>query len=209
MTKFWKLLLITIWIVILTIIFWVKLWTKNTETRLCKNALASSYNEQSGMLQQIDELSQQISWLQNTGVADVPAFEIPAEVSTVLNYPNQPAKAVGTYEGNTTALNLYSSRTRQTAHIDQSYKGEIIVHLRKTPTIHTIVYFKTNGIYCGGRLNEQIDENNDFVLSMDGFKVGKVNCILRNSDWTLPETISVGGYVANFEGNGIETITFK
>lgn len=71
------------------------------------------------------------------------------------------------------------------------------------------MYFKTDSIYCGGRLNAPINENNDFVLSMDGFKVGKVNCILRNSDGSLPEKIYIGGYVANFEGNGIETVTIK
>lgn len=209
MTKFGKLFLITIAIGIVAVVMIFKTNSYKDESINCKNQLATSYNEQSWYLAQIDELTQTISGLQNTGVQEQEAVEIPEELSTVLHFPEQPTEAIGSYEWNTQVLNNYSSNTRQIAELTQDFKGQMIIKLRKAPTIHTVIYFKTDSIYCGGRLNEELNENNEFVLDMKApIKVGKANCVLSHNG-QLPEKITIGWYVANFDWNGIESITIK
>ena len=183
---------------------------KSTQINSCNDVLNSVAEQNSGLLSTVEQLTQTISWLQNTGTQEVTGQLVELEpVGIELKYPMQPSKPAWDYDSNTAVLNNYAEKTRQTAEFVPGMKWEIIVHLRKKPTIHTVMYFKTNNVYCGGRLNEQINENNDFVLNVDGFKIWKNHCVLRKSNGSLPDKIYIGGYVANFVWNWIETITIR
>lgn len=208
MAKSWNSFITILILLGVIAVLYLKFSVKSTDETNCKAILVESYKQQSGMLQEIDSLKTIISWLQEQITQEL-TWVSSEEVSVILYYPKQPVQAIWNYEGNSRVLNLYSRKTSQLANLTQDFKGQIVIKLRKAPTTHTIIYFKTDIVSCVGRLNEPINDNNEFTLSMDGFNVGTANCILKNKDGTFPDKIRVGWYVANFDWNGIETITFK
>ena len=128
-------------------------------------------------------------------------------------FASQPDYAVGNYEGNTEQLNNFAHSNMRRIFVPENATNMIIKLAKNaTPGRNIIVFVKAPKRYCGWRIlwsDLWLVEWHIFSFDITNMDIQGIGCDGNRAKKLWGETISIWGYISEYNGNKIEDIIFN